>query len=191
MSPSVHILIATIGKKSLLRMLNSLRDQLTNTDFITVVFDAKDVGNIYKQVHSMLETNFKCTHTLIYEKKNLGYWGHGIRNKHNKLHGEYIMHADDDDVYVGNAISVVKQAVQPDFINFFRIKNGKGQLYWATKDVRIGNVSTQCAVIPAQFNANAKWAPFYGGDGKFFVDLCAKHPYIWHDKVIYLMRDAK
>ena len=34
-----HVLIATIGRKSIFYMLKSLKDELSNDDFLTIVYD--------------------------------------------------------------------------------------------------------------------------------------------------------
>ena len=40
--PSFHILIATAGKPCLINMLNSLKNELTKNDAITIVFDGEN-----------------------------------------------------------------------------------------------------------------------------------------------------
>ena len=192
MSVSLHILLATIGKNSIFRMLNSLKMQLTKEDYITVVFDAKDVDNVFNKVKTMLDEDFICKTNLIYEEKNLGYWGHGIRNKHNDFkEGDYILHADDDDRYVDGAIDFIKKNLVKDKINIFKMKKNNDQVCWSEKKVRIGNISTQCGVIPISMNKDATWENFYGGDGAFYEKLCSKYPHVFIDKIIYTMKKCK
>ena len=88
--PSLHVLIATVGRNSLMRMLNSLKPQLGSQDYLTVVFDAVDRENIYSRTVAYL-AEFECKCSVIMEPVNLGYWGHAIRNKHNQLPGDFIL----------------------------------------------------------------------------------------------------
>lgn len=49
LEPSIHVLLATTGRTTLLQMLESLENQLEPSDYITVVFDAKDDGCVYER----------------------------------------------------------------------------------------------------------------------------------------------
>src|SRR5262245_16362196 len=91
---SLHVLLATIGRSSLIRMLKSLQFQLQSSDYLTVVFDAQDVDGVYSQTEEILK-EFSCHYNIIMEPTNLGFWGHGVRNKYNQLQGDFILHADD------------------------------------------------------------------------------------------------
>ncbi len=72
--PSLHVLIATIGRESLFQMLESLEKQLTEDDYLTVVFDAVDQDGVYVHAEEYLK-EFSCTTSIIMEPKNLGWWG--------------------------------------------------------------------------------------------------------------------
>ena len=55
-------------------------------------------NNNLEKVKKYCDENIRGQISIIYEDKNLGFWGHGIRNKHNKLKGDFIFHIDDDEI---------------------------------------------------------------------------------------------
>jgi hypothetical protein len=79
---SIHVLMATIGKDSIFHILSQLKNQLKNNDFLTIVFDGEKKSKNIEKVKDFTST-FECKVNIIIEEKNLGFWGHGIRNKHN------------------------------------------------------------------------------------------------------------
>lgn len=185
---SFHVLIATGGRKTIIHMLRSLLPQLIDTDYLTIVYDGPNTTKNIDTVKTYL-TKFKCKTNIIVESKNLGYWGHGIRNKHNNLEGDFIMHADDDDFYL------------PDiFIKLRRLCNDKSKIYIFPIELKTGrlitcnyvkcnNISTQCGIIPMNYNLQSKWAYKYGGDYDFYLGLEKKYSkhMIFMDQCIYTM----
>lgn len=167
-----HILLTTIGKKSIFRMIYSLKSQLNKNDFLTIVYDAKDIDNTYDILKEELHS-FKCKTNLIMEETNLGYWGHGIRNKYKKIinEGDFILHADDDDIYKENALKICREkCVDKECLYFFRFQRGH-EIFWLTKEPVMNNIGTPCGVIPLQMNKKGRWGDFYGGDGYFYQDI--------------------
>ena len=94
---SFHVLLATIGKKSIYNILSMLKDQLNKIDYLTIVFDGKNNSEMAKDILKYV-IDFKCKVNIIIEDENLGYWGHGIRNKYKDLEGDFCFHIDDDDI---------------------------------------------------------------------------------------------
>ncbi len=45
-----HVLIATIGRHSIFNLLDSLLPQLTEDDYLTIVYDAQDIVNTQDDV---------------------------------------------------------------------------------------------------------------------------------------------
>ena len=118
---SIHVLLATIGNDSIFNILKCLKNELKEDDYLTVVFDASN-KNIYN-VSTYCKENIKSKVNIVYEEKNLGYWGHGIRNKHNKLEGDFIYHIDDDDHIVEGAFDKVRKILKDkDTIYIFAIQ---------------------------------------------------------------------
>lgn len=180
---SFHFLLATVGRKSIFRMLNSLGPQLESQDFLTIVFDAKDVDNILEFVISKTK-QFACKVKIVFEKKNLGFWGHGIRNKYaQSLEGDFIFHCDDDNRYLPNSISILRKICQDtNKLYFFKIKLGNSYIWKEPKIYRM-NIDTGSGVIPNAYNKLGHWGYFYGADTTFYLDLCKK---IENDNIIFV-----
>ena len=105
---SFHILIATIGKNSIFNILSTLKNQLSEIDYLTIVFDNLDKSKNINKIKEFTNA-FLCKVNIIMEEKNLGFWGHGIRNKHNNLEGDFIFHIDDDDILLDNAMNTIRK----------------------------------------------------------------------------------
>jgi len=183
---SFHVLLATIGKISILKMLELLKKQLSEIDFLTIVFDGKDKSkniNIIKQYCN----DFKCKVNIIIEENNLGYWGHGIRNKHNQLlGGDFIYHIDDDDVIFNNTFEVLRKYCKDiNTIYIFKIILENNKIVWRKPEIELNYISTQNGVIPRDINNKGYWELKYGGDYSFYKGITDKYNTIFIDKIIY------
>ena len=177
--PSFHILIATAGKPCLLNMLNSLKDELIENDAITIVFDGE---NGLKQ--STLSNDWLIGHkskiNIIEQSPNLGYWGHGIRNKYQGIlepRTTFILNADDDDVYVQGSFKKLRElCVNPNtlYIAKFLVR-GKNVLV-PSQSIKItqDDIGTPCGIIPFNIANKATWEHRYGGDFNYY-DNIQKH----------------
>ena len=182
---SYHVLLATIGKSSIFNILIPLRDQLSEIDFLTIVFDGIDNSKNIDIVKSFCK-DFKCKVNIILEEKNLGFWGHGIRNKYNQLDGDFIFHVDDDDIIFENTFNIIrKYCVNKNIIYIFKIMLENNALIWKKKEIKYGNISTQSGIIPNKINSTGYWVLKYGGDFDFYKNLCEKNNYIFMDYLIY------
>jgi len=181
---SLHFLLATIGRKTIFRMLDSLEPQLKSQDYLTIVFDAQDDDNVLDKVKFRTST-YPCTVNRIYEEKNLGFWGHGIRNKYQELPGDFILHCDDDNFYTENSISVIRK-ICTDKTKFYSFRVGSIPPY-TDKDGSPSSetynqpiqdlekifrpMDTGAGVIPSAYNKLTTWEYFYGGDKAFYKKL--------------------
>jgi hypothetical protein len=183
-----HVLLATIGKKSIFNQLASLKEQLNNNDFLTIVYDAKDIDNTFDNVVNYVK-KFKCKTSVLMEKKNLGYWGHGIRNKYNNLQGDFILHCDDDDEYTSDAFKKIRKiSTDKNTLYLYRFSNKKNKNWkiWTSKLIAVNNIGTPNGIIPAKLNSIGKWGLFAGGDGEFYKSIqkhANKIDYV--DEIIY------
>jgi hypothetical protein len=71
-----NLLVATVGRPTLQRLLDSLSPQLEEHDCLTLVFDG------HSRHPPVNLSAFKCKVTMYCEPVALGCWGHGIRNKY-------------------------------------------------------------------------------------------------------------
>lgn len=185
-SKSFHLLLCTMGKDSIFNMLNSIKDQLNKNDYLTIVFDGPNLPNV-DSVKKYV-SYFKCNTNVIVEQKNLGYWGHAIRNKYHDLPGDFIFHIDDDDIVVPDGMNIIREHCKnKDTIYIFQIIMANGSKIWKTKDIIETEISTQNGVIPMQLNATSEFTYRYGGDYDFYKKLKQqKIEYV--EKVIYKMK---
>jgi hypothetical protein len=182
---SFHILIATIGKDSIFKMLELLKNQLNDIDYLTIVFDGKDKSKNIDLITNYC-TSFKCNINIIIEENNLGFWGHGIRNKYNDLKGDFVYHIDDDDIIYSNTFDIIRKHCNDiNRIYIFKIILENNKVVWNKPEIKINYISTQSGVIPTKFNKDSYWHLKYGGDYFFYETLSKKYDMIFIDKIIY------
>jgi hypothetical protein len=173
--PSFHILIATIGRPSLQRMLNSLLPQLKGCDHITIVFDgcpskAYDISGAVCQIH------WKEQHPA------LGAHGHGIRNAYGSQleRCDFVLHADDDDVYTEGAFDRLRALCRnPSCLYIAKFKRPNGELIPPfTGIIKENYIGTPCGIIPFDLNSlgakENRWLLRRGGDGKFYEAIAKR-----------------
>lgn len=181
---SLHILIATLGKNNIFNILKILKRDLTEIDYLTIVFDGEKSKNIDLVKKEII--NFKCNVNIIVESKNLGFWGHGIRNKYNDLKGDFVYHIDDDDILYDDSFKIIrKYCNNKNIIYIFKIVLKNNNIIWKSKNIKINEISTQSGIIPTEFNKNSYWSLKYGGDFDFYKKLSNNYRMLFIDKVIY------
>jgi hypothetical protein len=178
---SFNILIATIGRPSLQIMLDSLREQLQEQDCLTLVFDG----------HSSIpefNLNFKCKVIQYFEPVALGSWGHGIRNKYASLleKRDFIMHADDDDIYLPVFYELRSKCINKDTLYIAKINLTKyRKIIPEGNFIRLNHIGTPNGIIPYELNKTSFWKHVYGGDGLFYEDLSKKSHVEYLPTIIY------
>ena len=186
-NPSFHILIATIGKESIFNIIDSLNQQLNENDYLTIVFDGPNLPNIDKV--KMKTLKLKCKVNIIVEEKNLGFWGHAIRNKYNNLEGDFVFHIDDDDNIVNDCMNTLRNICQDKNTIYIFKMDVNNDIIWKTKEIIHGEIGTPMGIIPTKINSTSYFTYKYGGDFDFYKKLendGNKIEYI--DKVIYMVR---
>ena len=185
---SFHVLIATIGKNSIFKLLNTFNEQLTENDYLTIVFDGPDWPNI-QEVQEYTE-DFKCTVSVIVEEKNLGYWGHAIRNKHKNLDGDFVFHVDDDDIITSDCMDTLRtHCTDKNKVCVFKMKMESGEIVWKEKKIVFSEIGTPMGIVPIDINKKADFGYFYGGDHAFYKSLEDQGvPFEFIDKLIYIVR---
>jgi len=175
MNKSFNVVIATAGRPSLQTMVHSIAPQLSEHDYLTILWDCQAID---------LQINSKCQVIHCRNEEPLGYWGHGSRNKWiPELPGDYMLNGDDDDVYLPGAIDRMREVCTEEKLYVFKFEHA-GTVVPMYKEVKIGNIGTSCGVYPNIPNM-PQWAPFYGGDGKFYEDLAKTLPVEFVDHIIY------
>jgi len=192
-----HILIATAGRPSLRKLLNSLRNELEKGDAITIVFDG-DKAKAKSGIGPEWFEGHKSHINIIEQTPNLGFWGHGIRNKYQGIlepKCTFVMHADDDDVYIaGSFAKLRKVCTNPNYLYLARIEkfyareNNRRLIIPSLGQTEIigGDVSTANGLIPSKIAEKSIWGNFYGGDGHYYKGV-KDHAsgVVFLDEVIY------
>lgn len=181
--------LTTIGRPTLTNMLDSLLYQLDNNDNVYIFIDGKQYWqNVDLQLSKI--HNFKCNIHTIYEKETLGFWGHALRNKYQRsLAGDYILHCDDDDIYIKNSISTIKNSgLDKEFLSLFKfyLNFNKNDIVWEKPILEQNKIGTPCGVIPNVPYKFGYWEYRYGGDFTFYNSCKFRLKFI--DEIIYVNR---
>jgi hypothetical protein len=188
MPPTFNVLLATIARSSLQRMLDSLKPQLHAEDCLTLVFDGRT-----KPGWVNLE-GFACKIVIHEEPVALGYWGHGIRNKYTTLleKRDFVMHGDDDDIYTSGTFDYLRENCCNNdclYIGKMRLLGGSIVPIIDNNPIRICNIGTPNGIIPYELNKLGTWQTFHGGDGRFYEQIARiAHSITYLDFIIYVVR---
>jgi len=176
-TPTFHILIATAGRPCLKRMLDSLKNELTENDAITIVFDGEESFERSTFTQEWLKDHHAKIH-LIKQYTQLGSWGHGVRNQYQgKLHMKttYIMHADDDDVYVKGSFEYLRQRCISSHTLYIAsmIHSHTHQVLppFGHRRIEQEKIGTPCGIIPFESADKAVWKDRIGGDFDYYHAL--------------------
>jgi hypothetical protein len=188
---SFHILIATIGKDGIFRILKSLKTQLRENDYLTIVFDGPNWPNVQEVIE--YTKDFKCKVSIIVEEINLGHWGHAIRNKHKNLKGDYVFHVDDDDDITPDCMeSLRKHCIDTNKVYVFKMQLDPETIYWVDdKKIVANQIGTPMGIIPIEINKKSEFGYFYGGDFAFYKTLEDQNiPFEFVDKLTYKVKPS-
>lgn len=174
MTPSISFLIATIGRPTLKDTILSLKDQIIlGHDHIYCVFDGKcETLDLFEETMF-----FGDSLRLILHPKNLGSYGHGLRNFYqSRLEGNYIHHMDDDDTYMPGAIPQIRNEIEshPGKIIIGVFRNHVGRMVGDKQLIQTGEVGTPNAFWPNKPQCFSEWPLWYGGDGEFYKQTVTK-----------------
>jgi hypothetical protein len=184
--PSFNILIATVGRPTLQRMLDSLSPQLSESDCLTLVFDG------HATIPEFNTLGFKCKVQQYCEPVALGFWGHAIRNKYAPLleKRDFVMHADDDDHYYPNVFPELKSLCSDtNTLYIAKMRDAYGRNLPDGSFIKLDHIGTPCGIIPYELNMKGTWLTRYGGDGLFYQEISALgNPIVHLSTLIYHVR---
>ena len=174
--PTFHILIATAGRPCLRIMLDSLKDELLENDAITIVFDGENAFSKSTYSEDWLN-NHKSKITIIKQSPNLGFYGHGIRNKYQGILNPtttFIMNADDDDYYVAGTFNKIRRLCSnPNilYIAKFHKKSNNAIVPSILGQIIQNDIGTPCGIIPFDMANKSTWEHRYGGDFDYYNNI--------------------
>ncbi len=181
---SFNCVIATAGRKSLKKAVQSILPQLNENDYLTIIFDGCPVD---EKVYA----GARCKVDVYYEPKALGHWGHGARNKYqNTLPGDYIFNGDDDDMWAPSAMEKIRKHCTEKKMYVFQFMFNQSRFPRPPWRTGVGRVGTPNGVY-ANIGDFPEWVPIYGGDGMFYEKLAEKLEVEWIEEVIYIVRPKK
>lgn len=181
---SFNVVIATAGRKSLTRAVQSIVKQLNTNDYLTIIFDGCEIDH-------KVYAGARCTVNAYHEPLALGHWGHGARNKYqNSLPGDYILNGDDDDVWTPNAMEKIRNVCIEDKLYIFQFYMNSTTFPMKPYRMGVGKVGTPNGVYK-NIGDFPEWALKYGGDGVFYEELAKRLQPVWIEEVIYILRPEK
>ena len=148
MNPTLSIIVATAGRRTLMRTLASIAPQLQSGDELFVVCD--DSGDL----------------------------GDTPRNDAMpRARGSHLAFLDDDDVYLPDALEKMRRFARehPGRIGIFKMRHPVGTTHWreGRPVLEYANVSTQTFLVPNVPGKLGRWEqrPRPGGDGRYIGDF--------------------
>lgn len=191
---TISVFITTIGRDTLIDMLSSLVNELTDKDYLYIFIDGKNNEHKARLIINSIINSFVCEVIITVQNEPLGHWGHGLRNEYqSKLKGDYIMHADDDDIYIKGSFDKIREKINEsnndDTIFFYKFYHQYrfNEIVWKTPKLMFANIGTPCGVIPNKPELFGEWKYRHGGDYDFYMD-CKFTNQIFVDEIIYVVR---
>lgn len=155
--PTFHIMIIASGNPCLLTMLSSLRDQLTEDDAITIVFNGEGMFEKSTFNHRWLKGH-ESTINIIKQLTPLN--DYELRNEYQtklKKKTTFIMHANDDDIYLPGSFHELRlRCFAPHTLYI-------GKMYLSLFDIMIplssypNKIGFACGIIPFNKAGVALW----------------------------------
>lgn len=173
--PTFHVMIVATGKPCLLTLLNSLRDELTEDDAITIIFDGEGMFEQSGFNHRWLKGHDSIIN-IIKQLTPLGEYG--IRNRYQttlKKKTTFIMHANDEDTYLpGSFDDLRNRCFAPQTLYIANVKvSFIDQVIpsFAQPRIQKGQIHTACGIIPFNHAGDATWAYTSDGDFEYYQAL--------------------
>lgn len=186
MSVRLSFIIATTGRNSLRRMLDSLTKQIGHDDEILVVADHAALA-----MHHSLVTQDRVFPVECPRGNN---WGHTERNFAMPFAtGTHIVFGDDDDAFLPGTVDIIKETLErtpPETPVMFRMIDSNGLILWKDPTVRQGNHGTPQFVVPNVPDLLGQFGNRYEGDYDFVLSTLRKHDIVhtglvWSTEIIY------
>jgi hypothetical protein len=176
---SFNVIITTIGRPELQRMLDSICGQLSELDYLTIIWDGG--------CSTDFTVNTKATVISIINSTQLGHWGHGSRTKwQHYLPGDYFINGDDDDVFTSEAMTHIRNTCLEDKLYIFKMLINDGIKLPSYPVIEFTNIGTPCGVyMPSNL---PEWDSEYGGDYRFYKKLSETKEPVFIDYVTYKVK---
>jgi glycosyltransferase involved in cell wall biosynthesis len=184
MTPRFSVIVATIGRPSLTRALQSLADQPLAADDQVLVVGHGD---------AISDAAVRRGYTFLPCPPG-GNWG-AVERRRGMLHatGTHLVFLDDDDIFLPGAFAAMRTgcAAHPGRPLMFRMIAPWGDVIWREPTVRCGNHGGPQFVTPNDPARLGQWSSRYVCDYDFCVSTLAHYPpdaLVWDSTVTYLCR---
>lgn len=171
----ITLIIPTIGRSTLQRLLQQVLPQLSGRDDVMVAGDGP-CPSARVMTEAIGDSRF---HYHENPDGPAGDWGHTVRNMMMpKAKGTHLFFLDDDDECLPGAYEAIRAAADKssDKILLFREYHGD-TVIWRERQVTCGNVGTQIVVVPNMPERLGVWKPgAYEGDYWFILGCVDLHP---------------
>jgi glycosyltransferase involved in cell wall biosynthesis len=185
-APTFSVIIPTVGRPLLSRVLGEVVPQLGAEDEVLVVGDGRQ-----PEAERMVREADPRVRYLEFESAHC--WGHPQRNwAMERARGTHLLSLDDDDALRSGALEAVRSVSSrfPDRPLAFRVQYGS-ELLWREPRVACGNVTTQMFVVPNVKERLGRWGDRYEGDYDFIRSTALLYPLgmrsiLWREEIIAL-----
>lgn len=177
---NLSIMVPTIGRPCLPKLLHELKAQLAPDDEVLVIGD----GPV--KMGAAVEPFGAQFRYLEHGPDHA--WGHPQRNYAMPLaKGTHLMSLDDDDALCAGGLDMIRKAIaeHPSAPLMFRMHH-EAILLWRDPVFMEGNVSTQMFVTPNVQGKLGKWGRRYPGDFDFMASTIALYPsgsLVWRPEI--------
>lgn len=186
--PTFSILIATSGRPTLRRTLESIRSQtLIPGDEVILIGDGPlpEVEALFRE--------FNLPGFYMEIPGPFDDSGHTPRNMAlPKATGDYILYMDDDDAYYPGGFDNIRPVIRqfPGKAFLFQVLHENGIPFWRDPVLELGRVCGLMFVHPNIPGKYAKWPCRRGGDFVFIRDTMAlmKEPPLWRKEMMAVIR---
>lgn len=190
----LSILVPTVGRGNLPRLLASVKPQLEPLDEVIVLGD-----EFYESDESAPETWRECVRKQVESLGSQFYyipaatdhhcWGHCQLNTGMRIaRGEFLIFNDDDDIFTPRALSYIRSGIDMDPFRpaLFRYEcpNNTG-IVWQDRVIKLTNLSGQGFVVPNIPEKLGRWTCAYAGDYDFVVSTLAHYDRVeWNSDIV-------
>jgi len=173
--PTLSVVVATTGRASLRRTLESIRRQsLISGDEILLVHD----GPCNASTRRLWEEFSLPGRLIVLDEGPHRDWGATARSAGQAAaRGSHLLWQDDDDTYLPGAFTQIRSEIRqtPEALLLFRLAYPNGWLLWRGPQASRGNVSTQIVVLPRRCHLG-QWGKHYEGDFDFIDSSIKANP---------------
>lgn len=188
MTPSISIVLTTMGRPSLKFAIASVACQLRGRDQLILATDgpcpkALAIADAAGVRYTLAESDYHehgCGHRCGNAARDFGM---------RSATADVICFLDDDDTFTPNAIATIRQVAtdHPDVPLIFKMIDPAGRLLWRDKSVRRGNVGTPMIVVPNVAEKLGRWGLKSGGDFDFAASTVTLYPHgsvVWREEIV-------